>query len=215
MWVVEGRLQADGTSAIDPDAMTRFPLLLHEQDGLVTLYNDDGFKIKFIGSWNMPFASYRVSAPLNADGSFARDADLVAIANCDEIEFYGVGLKLMGMSEFKTGQMFAHGAIRLTNRENAAMPDGAGSVLVRIGENAVTATFENTSLRADEHVYSLLVTDAGGHPLPLYYTKNTQTSANGDGTIGSVTLTLDKGETIPAGARVYVMVDTYPVYIAK
>ena len=211
VWVIEGRLTDDGTSAIDPAAVTRYPMLLHQENGLVTLYNDDGFKIKFIGSWNMPFASYRVSAPLAADGTFARDADVVAVANCDEIEFYGIGLKLMGMSEFKTGQMFVRGGVRLGQRADATMPEGVGTVTIAQDETSITAVFAQTSLRADEHVFSLLVTDAGNHPLPLYYTKNTAIKANADGTIESVTLNLDKGESIPVGARVYVMVDTYPV----
>ncbi|NLI52988.1 MAG: PQQ-like beta-propeller repeat protein [Clostridiales bacterium] len=215
LWVIEGRLNENGTSSIDPDAVTRYPLLLHEQDGLVTLYNDDGFKIKFIGSWDMPFASYRISAPLAADGTFARDADLTAVANCDEIEFYGIGLKLMGMSEFRSGQMFVRGGVRLSMHDDAAMPDGTGQVYVeqRVSDHLIDARFTGSSLRADEHVFSLLVTDAGGHPLPLYYTKNTAVYANADGTIDSVVLTLDKGETIPDGARVYVMVDTYPVFV--
>ena len=212
LWAIEGRLTEDGTSAIDPTAATRFPLLLHEEGGLATLYNEDGFKINFIGSWDMPFASYRVSAPLFADGSFARDADLVAVANCDEIAFYGIGLKLMGMSEFKTGQMFVRGGVKLTHRADAEMPQGAGSVSIEHGENSISARFAQTVLRADEHVYSILVTDAGGHPLPLYYTKNTIVTANDDGTVGSILLKLDKGETIPTGARLYLMVDTYPVY---
>ncbi len=215
LWVIEGRLNENGTSSIDPEAVTRYPLLMRVQDGLVTLYNDDGFKIKFIGSWDMPFASYRISAPLAADGTFARDADLTAVTNCDEIEFYGIGLKLMGMSEFKSGQMFVRGGVRLTTRDTAAMPDGAGQVYVeqRTDERMINARFTDSTLRADEHVFSLLVTDAAGHPLPLYYTKNTSVYANADGTIDSVVLTLDKGETIPDGARVYVMVDTYPVFI--
>lgn len=211
--MIEGRLTEDGTSAIDPAAITRYPLLLHQENGLVTLYNDDGFKIKFIGSWNMPFANYRVSAPLGSDGTFARDADLVAVANCDEIEFYGIGLKLMGMSEFKTGQMFVRGGVRLTQRADATQPEGVGSISVERAESSITARFAQTALRADEHVYSILFTDASGHPLPLYYTKNSSILASGDGTMESVTLTLDKGETIPADARVYVMVDTYPVLI--
>ena len=213
LWVIEGRLTEDGTSAIDPAAITRYPLLLHQENGLVTLYNDDGFKIKFIGSWDMPFASYRVSAPLGSDGTFSRDADLVAVTNCDEIEFYGIGLKLMGMSEFKTGQMFVRGGVRLSQRADAGMPEGVGTVTLAQDQSGITAAFTQTSLRADEHVYSVLVTDASGHPLPLYYTKNTIVHASMDGTIEAVTLKLDKGETIPKDARVYVMVDTYPVYM--
>ena len=212
LWAIEGRLTEDGTSAIDPAAATRFPLLLHEKNGLVTLYNDDGFKINFIGSWDMPFASYRVSAPLGEDGTFARDADLIAVANCDEIAFYGIGLKLMGMSEFQTGRMFVRGGVKLTQRADAGLPEGAGEVSLARGEDGVTATFTTTTLRADEHVFSILVTDANGNPVPLYYTKKTSIYANADGTIASVALKLDKGEAIPDGAQVHVMVDTYPVY---
>lgn len=213
LWVIEGRLTEDGSSAIDPAAITRYPMLLHQESGLVTLYNDDGFKIKFIGSWDMPFARYRISAPLGGENVFARDADVVVVTNCDEIEFYGIGLKLMGMSEFASGQMFVRGGVRLTQWDDATLPGGVGAVIVERAERSITARFVQTILRADEHVYSILVTDANGHPLPLYYTKNTLVSANEDGTVGSVTLTLDKRETIPANARVYVMVDTYPVLI--
>lgn len=215
MWVIEGRLTEDGTSAIDPAAITRYPMLLHEENGLVTLYNADGFKIKFIGSWDMPFASYRISAPLGNDGAFARDADVVAVTNCDEIEFYGIGLKLMGMSEFKTGQMFVRGGVRLTQRADAEKPVGvdAADVFVTREKDEVYAGFNAGSILASEHVFSLLLTDKSGHPLPLYYTKNTSVFPNEDGTIGGILLKLDKGETIPEGARVYVMVDTYPLYV--
>lgn len=214
-WVIEGRLTEDGTSAIDPAAATRYPMLLHEENGLVTLYNDDGFKIKFIGSWDMPFASYRISAPLKGDGTFARDADVVAVTNCDEIAFYGIGLKLMGMSEFQSGQMFVRGGVRLARRENATPQQGIDEQNINLirGEDYLFAQFLNVPLRADEHVFSILVTDGGGHPLPLYYTKNTIVKAQGDGAIDSITLRLDKGESIPADARVYVLVDTYPVMI--
>jgi outer membrane protein assembly factor BamB len=215
LWAIEGRLQEDGTSAIDPTSATRYPMLLHEENGLVTLYNDDGFKIKFIGSWDMPFASYRISAPLAADGSFARDADVVAVTNCDEIAFYGLGLKLMGMSEFKTGQMFVRGGVKLTRRADASKPDGieAWDLFVLQEKEEIYVGFNSGAIRADEHVFSILVTDKNGNPLPLYYTKNTIVNANEDGTIGSIQLKLDKGEKVPADARVYVMVDTYPIFI--
>jgi hypothetical protein len=120
----------------------------------------------------------------------------------------------MGMSEFKTGQMFVRGGVRLTQREDAAMPVTLSDGNIDISHDAggVLVGLNIASLRADEHVYSLLLTDASGHPLPLYYTKNTIVTANDDGTVGSILLKLDKGETIPADARLYLMVDTYPVF---
>ena len=82
-----------------------------------------------------------------------------------------------------------------------------------VGTSRVTASFSGSTLKASEHVFSILATDSSGHPLPLYYTKNTSVAANADGTIQSVTLSLDKGETIPDGARFYVLADTYPVFV--
>ena len=60
-------------TVVDPAAITRYPLMLEYKDGLVTIANYDGFKTKFIGSWDMPFASYRISDALTKDGQFAHD----------------------------------------------------------------------------------------------------------------------------------------------
>ena len=160
--MVGGKLDENNQTVVDPTAITRYPLMLEYKDGLVTVANYDGFKTKFIGSWDMPFASYRISNTLTKDGKFAHDADLVAVANCDEIEFYGIGLKLIGMSEFKTGQMFVRGATKITSWPDAVAPSGVGNVKVTNDGKAITAEFSDTSLKADEHVFSLLLTDAQG-----------------------------------------------------
>lgn len=214
VWVIEGRQGENGKVVINPDVKTRYPLLLDYNDGLVTLSNYDGFKINFIGTWDMPFASYRINTALNAAGEFDKTATITAVTNCDEIAYYGPGLKLTGMSEFKTGQMFVRGACNISAREKANMPDGVGTVVVQRAESSVTAKFTGSTLKQSEHIYSILLTDKDGNPLPLYYTKNTLVSATSDGAIDSVVLTLDKGDTVPSGARVLVLVDTYPVYLA-
>ena len=213
LWVIGGKLDENNQTVVDPAAITRYPLMLQYKDGLVTIANYDGFKTKFIGSWDMPFASYRISDTLTKDGQFAHDGDLVAVANCDEIEFYGIGLKLIGMSEFKTGQMFVRGATRVSSWPDGVAPSGVGNVKVTNDGKAITAEFSDTSLKADEHVFSILLTDDQGNPLPLYYTQNTSTEANADGTIRSVTYTVGEGEDIASAANIYVLMDTYPVYV--
>ncbi len=211
VWVIEGRLNEDGKTSIDPNAITRYPLLLSYDNGLVTFSNYDGFKIKFIGSWDMPFAAYRISSTLNEAGTLAENATVIAVTNCDEIKFYGIGLKLVGMSEFKTGQMFVRGGTNISQWQNAFKPEGVGEITITNDEARVTATFSNSSLKADEHVYSIMLTDENDNPLPLYYTNNTTIEANTDGTIKSITYTFDKGEEISM-AKTYVIVDTYPVF---
>jgi len=213
VWVIEGRQGENGKVTINPDVKTRYPLLMDYQNGLVTLSNYKGFKINFIGTWDMPFASYRIDTALNANGEFDQPATITAVANCDEIAYYGPGLKLTGMSEFKTGQMFARGACNIASWDKATMPDGVGSVAVQLGKDAVTATFTGSSIRADEHVIGILLADKDGDPLSLYYTKNTSVVANDDGTVQSVTVSFDKGEDVSSAARAYVLVDTYPVYV--
>lgn len=213
IWVIEGRLDENGKTSIDPDAITRYPMLLDYDNGLVTLSNYDGFKIKFIGSWDMPFASYRISSAINDAEIFEDNATVVAVTNCDEIKFYGIGLKLVGMSEFKTGQMFVRGGTNIEQWDNAVEPAGIGTVSITNDENKVIAIFDGASLRADEHVYSLMLADENGNPLPLYYTNNTKIEANADGTIKSITYTFDKGEDPSAAKKIYVLVDTYPVFV--
>ena len=213
VWVIEGKLNENNKTEIDPSAITRYPLLLNYDNGLVTLANYAGFKIKFIGSWDMPFASYRLNSTLDKNGKFADEATLIAVANCDQIKFYGIGLKLVGMSDFKTGQMFVRGGTKITSWPNASRPENTGTVTTVLDDTKVTAEFSGSSLKANEHVYSIMLTDKNGNPLPLYYTKNTSVEAYSDGTIKSVTLTFDKGEDVSAVKTVYVLVDTYPVFV--
>ncbi|PKN98889.1 MAG: hypothetical protein CVU42_10265 [Chloroflexi bacterium HGW-Chloroflexi-4] len=212
-WVIEGRLDEDGKTSIDPNAITRYPLLLNYENGLVTLSNYDGFKIKFIGSWDMPFASYRISSTLDETGQFADNATVIAVTNCDEIKFYGIGLKLVGMSEFKTGQMFVRGGTNISQWENGQDPEGVGDITITSDETMVTASFTNSSLKMDDHVYSIMLSDKEGNPLPLYYTNNTKVEANDDGTIKSITYTFDKDEDISTLSSIFVLVDTYPVFV--
>jgi hypothetical protein len=119
------------------------------------------------------------------------------------------------MSEFKTGQMFVRGATKISTWPDAVAPAGVGNVQVTNAGKTITAEFSDTSLKADEHIFSLLLTDAQGNPLPLYYTQNTSTEANADGTIRSVTYTVGKDENIASAANIYVLVDTYPVYVEE
>jgi hypothetical protein len=79
----------------------------------------------------------------------------------------------------------------------------------------VTATFSGTTLKVNAHVYSIMLEDEEGNPLPLYYTKNTSITSNADGLIQSITLKFDKSENISDLARIVVLVDTYPVYFGK
>jgi outer membrane protein assembly factor BamB len=212
VWVVAGKLHAGGTT-VDPSLDARFPLVMSYEGGLLTFHNYDGFKINFVGSWDMPFGFYRVSTRVDpATGAILEPAELSAIALCDEVEYYGHFLKLMGMSELGTGHMTVFGGLdaRLHGDGPATMPAHVGKVDFARTPSTVTATINGGALRDAEHVFSVLLIDAGtGRPLPLYYTKRTEVTTNERGEVTSVTVRFDEGAA-SGELRAYYLVDTYP-----
>ncbi|HOD13700.1 MAG TPA: PQQ-binding-like beta-propeller repeat protein [Spirochaetota bacterium] len=212
LWVVGGRLDAaGGKTAVNPALEVRYPLMLEYDGGLLTLHNYDGFKINFIGSWDMPFGFYRLAARADTvSGRVLKRASIHAVALCDEIEFYGTGLKLMGMSEFDTGRMAVFGGMKLDFRGSVTMPSGVGKTSFTADAGSASVRISGGSLKKGEHVYSLLlVNDATGVPLPLYYTKMTGVKTGPDGIVTGVTVRFDEGR-YAGRVRAYYMVDTYP-----
>ncbi|MEW6525206.1 MAG: PQQ-binding-like beta-propeller repeat protein [Spirochaetota bacterium] len=212
VWVVGGRLK-DGKTVVDPSLEARYPLYLHSEGRCVTLYNYDGFKINFIGSWDMPFGMYRLSTTANhLTGTIAQSPALVAIALGDEIEFYGRFLKLMGMTEFDTGHMAVFGGCNMSLHGSgiATMPQGVGTVHFEAGKTYIKALLKHSGLKKNEHVYSIMVVDVKtGNPLPLYYTKRTNVK-DIDNIVQEISVEFDKGQ-VNGKVKAYCIVDTYPV----
>ena len=212
-WVLSGRLnEKDGTVTFDPGSAVRYPLLLRAGGGLFTLYNYDGFKINFVGSWDMPNVKHRIAAALDGEGKFTGEAAFVIISDCDKIEFYGPGLKMMGLSDYETGLMCAFGGMTIKRWGELSPPGDLGEVRIEAAAGGVRAVVKNSGLPAKDHIYSLLLTDDEGHPLPLYYTRNTQVKAALDGTLSEVSLRFDEDEAVQGEITVRLMVDTYPAH---
>ncbi|RLI66985.1 MAG: hypothetical protein DRO88_00435 [Promethearchaeia archaeon] len=213
LWTVGGKLTDNGT-VVDSNLRERYPLKLIYDNGLVTFFNYDGFKINFIGSWDMPFGIYRISATYNTTtGNLNPFGAFMAVAHCDEIEFYGTGLKLMGMSEFKTGYMTVSGGLNVGywNSGIYQMPSEVGTLSFNVIDGCVSVQLTESGLNATEHVYSILLIDSAGNPLPLYYSHNTQVISSESGMLSEVLLSFDNEETVGGSIYAYFMVDTYPV----
>ncbi len=212
VWVVGGKLQ-DGKTAINPLLDVRYPLYLKWDNGCVTLYNYDGFKINFIGSWDMPFCVYRLSTTGNpVTGTIQHSPALCAVALGDEIEFYGKFLKLMGMTQFDTGHMAVFGGANMDLHAGgiATMPQGAGTVSFEARPTFIKALLKQSRLKKNEHVYSIMVADAeNGNPLPLYYTRRTRVKFVND-TVQEISIEFDKGQ-VKGKVKAYCIVDTYPI----
>lgn len=211
LWVIGGKLDGNQT-VVDPDLKARYPLKMAYEDGLVTFYNYDGFKINFIGSWDMPFSFYRISSTLDPNsGNFDDFGTLSAIANCDEIKFYGTGLKLMGMSEFDTGKMTVFGGMNLDVWYNGTnnLTQSIGTPTFSHSDDGLSVELANSEYMGEEHVFSLLLMDANNNPLPLYYTQNTHISVDALGNLTGVSLDFEKDEKVSGEITIYLMVDTF------
>ncbi len=120
VWGVAGRLEgAEGKSVVDPSQDVRFALDLDYEGGLVTLSTHEGFTLKFNG-WEMPYDLFRIATRVDpASGAPAGTAAGTYIVKTDEIGIYGPFLKLLGVSDTKTGRMYV-AAGRISVRMEAA-----------------------------------------------------------------------------------------------
>ncbi len=212
VWVIGGKLQ-DGTTGVDPSLQVRYPLHLRMEHGLVTLSNYEGFKINFIGSWDMPFKYYRISAAADQEsGEILSRPALTAVALGDEIEFYGRFLKLMGMTDFRTGEMPVFGGLDLQLFGTSTPPHGVmpETVGFSVDGSRVRADLSSANLSADAHVLSLVLTDPeSGRALPLYYSNDTTVTSDERGKITEVAIDVPD-EFVPGGYEAVLMVDTSP-----
>jgi outer membrane protein assembly factor BamB len=213
LWVVAGRVGEDGTR-VDPNLELRFPLVAEYDRGLLSFHNYDGFEINFVGSWDMPFGLYRVSTVVDADGAVHRSAALVAVAKCDELEYYGKFLELMGMADMETGEMPVFGGLDVALYQgDAALPPAAaevGAVSFSRDASSATASVSAGSLRRADHVFSLLLVDAeSGRALPLDYTHRTAVRTNAQGEVTSVSVGFGALE-VRGAVRAYYLVDVHP-----
>jgi len=211
VWVVAGRPRG-GTTVPDPGQELRFPLLLDYDRGLLTFRNDAGFEIRFLGAWEMPFGSYRIAGQADpASGRPEPAAALNAVCDCNELEYYGNFLKLMGMAEIDTGRMTVFGGLDLGLLEGGPRsgPPGAGQVRFSREDDSAAAHVADGSLRAADHVVSLLLLDAAsGRPLPLAYAQRTEVETDASGRVTAVRVGFEPG-ALPERVEALYLVDTW------
>ena len=211
LWGIQAKQSGDSSIA-DPSMTGRFPLLLDYDGGLLTLANEQGFLLDFNGSWEMPYEYYRLSTKADSTGKIIDKCSINAIANCDKIKFYRYFLKLMGMSDYKTGLMnIAAGAdLRVLDR-NAKEPVEIQNVKFVISEKQIAAVITGSKAKKSDYLFSILLIDnKTGIPYKADYTNNTHIEADANGVVTKVILSLD--ENLQGSYRAYLMADTYPVF---
>ncbi|MCG8572811.1 MAG: PQQ-binding-like beta-propeller repeat protein [Spirochaetes bacterium] len=216
VWVVPGKLeQATGQTKIEPALKDVFVLNLEYDQGCLTLSNFHEFKLSFVGTWDMPFQFYRLAARVDpVSGQPLGRASINAIANGDEIKLYGNFLKLMGLTDFKTGLMHIYGGLNfsLWNEGLVQAPQNRGNVTIEVGQTSATAFISNSRLKKDAHVWGiLLINSATGQPVAADYARQITVQADERGNVTQVKLDYKKN-LIQGKVRAYLMIDTYPAY---
>ena len=218
-WVVPARLdEKTHQSVVDPSLNDVYPLLIDYDNGLITLYNYDGFKISFVGTWDMPFGFYRIASRIDDLQSFQNQpASLNAIAKGNEIKFYGNFLKLMGITDLKTGLLHAYGGLNLSQKGNVSLHDITGNMQFKKSDvRFLTYSYkmkleiDNSAFKKSDHVYGILLTDEKGHPIAADYSRSTKITTDEDGNVTEIEVAVSE-EMSFAVRYAYFMVDTYPV----
>ena len=214
-WIVSGKRLEDGIVVPDPAAQTRIPLYLDYKDGLATFTNYQGFKLNFVATWDVPITSFRIAAAFDpATRQFDRIPTYNVTANCNEIEFYGPGMKLMGISELNGGLMYASGSLEIEEKTPVEAPENVQAGAIARKDDLLRVEISGNNLRGDAHVYGLLVVDrANKKAVPFNYTHGTTVVSDASGAVTAIELDISQKGLMESGKTydVYVMVDTYPI----
>lgn len=211
-WVVGARLkEGANVTEVDPATRVMFPIEVRYRGGLLTLVNQNGFRIEF-NSIRLPFELFRASTRIDGTGAALESPHLNVRTVCSGITLYGQFLQQLGFCNPQTDLMVVAGGAELAPFGSGAVmaPSGVGTVAFAADNTGITATIAASTLKVAEHRLSVLAINAANdQPLPLDYGYGTVVTENPDGTVASVRVPF--GDTpFPAQLRVYLMVDTYP-----
>lgn len=235
LWGVGAALVGGGEdrSVVDPGLAIRFAVHLDYAGGLMTLCSEEGFTLEFNG-WDIPYELFRVSASQVCSDEVPDGAKNSAIVftpghiharvRCDDIKFYGPFLKVLGVSEFRTGLMHVSGGVgkvRYLGERVFDRPEEVGEVNWETREKSVSVELTGSTLKASEHNIGVLLVDSqSSRPVPINYTKVTRVAQHSDGTLKSVTVDTSAGLRKPIGSmgrdrsascRAYLLIDGLPV----
>ena len=199
IWCTGADFDAEtGKTVRKPGSNIRF-VLEPEADGkLLTLRSPGGFTLEFNG-WDMPYKLFRLAMRHDDNGRPAGETTkLDVLVNCDAIRFYGRFMKLLGVSDVKTGMMLAAAAVDVEPAGMQISPVAEDAVFERAGEGA-KVTF--SGFDAAEHNFGLLLFDSDKRPLCVNYSQETIVQCDD----GRITVTVGRA---PGAAAAWLMIDT-------
>jgi outer membrane protein assembly factor BamB len=197
-----------GPATVDPATKAIFPMAYSAAGDLVTFDAASGLQVQIM-SFTLPFQSFRLSLGFQPGGDAQATAQLTGSAVCGGIPFYGPFLQQLGLCNPQTDVIRVLGAANVARRTDVAAPPAAGTVTFASANDAITATVAGSSVKLAEHLAAVLVLDGSGQPVTLDYGTGTARTANGDGTLATVSVPT-KGVSLPAQMQAVLMVDMTP-----
>ena len=221
-WIVGARLNDDNEAVPDPATKVLFPVEVTYDNGLLTMNNTAGFVVNAM-NFDMPFDQFRLSAHISHEGEQLSTPVAFARTNCTKVPTYGVFLIKLGFCNLKTSELAIFGSYNIRPHAIGQKPLAAKTVgrvnfvaerdLLRPWLFRLRAEVKDSGLDLARHTLSLLVIDsASGKPAPLRYGLATSRKVSNGGTDAKVQLEA-QGTLLPAKARVYLMIDTYPAAV--
>jgi hypothetical protein len=163
-------------------------------------------------NFNLPMKDFRIALRLGADGSASPSAAITSSTVCAGVPMYGAFLETLGLCNPQTDVISVVAGANLTRYQGGTVqgPAGVGQVAFQQVGGNIIATVTGSQLKLQDHLAALLVVDtATNAPVSLGYGLDTTRTADASGNLATVSLPTG-GHTLPAMARVYLMIDTYP-----
>ncbi|MCB1153151.1 PQQ-like beta-propeller repeat protein [bacterium] len=213
-------LVVQGTPGTEPE-----PLLTTKSIFAVTGdYTDSYFAMEGTGfvlditNVSITLDDFRVAGQLNDDKT-SPPMDAYAEVVCENVEFFGPQLRLLGLCQSESDKLIANGTALFGPAPGGLGEKPAGLSVKNlkfkdpvIGSPYIEATFDANALMADEELPVIVLADKSTfEAVNLTYGTLTTKEADGEGHLASVRLTLPK-DFDPDGLTAYVTVNLYPVY---
>jgi len=222
LWAIGAKHAADGSLAPDPKSDFTLPLNGNYQ-GADFVAIDRNFPMPITGI-NIPFNLFELRGTFNADGSTTRPA---AFASTDTLSIptFGPYLVIAGLANNWYKDMLVAGTYVTRPYDGSAnhvptgihVSDVSFTAPTKDAAGAVTATFtlDPASIypAADHRSGLLLVDSSTDNAVYMDYKANLSTTADANGNVQAVTLTLPKDLVLPENIQVFVILDVFPVYM--
>ncbi|MCC6160363.1 MAG: PQQ-like beta-propeller repeat protein [Deltaproteobacteria bacterium] len=214
-------LMAEGTPGLDPTILLPTRTLIAFNGDFVDRYfvlHSDEFAVD-VASVHIVLDLFRVSGRIEDD---LTSPGLSAYAEvlCDNVEFFGFALDLLGLCHPETGKMIANGSAMLEPHDGGlgTRPPGLNVESIvwhptggKHGFGYVEATFAPNDYVADLHQVALVLIDPDEtRAVELEYGALTQVITDDDGHLARVRLNF-KSELDLSELDVYVIFDLYPI----